>query len=239
MIELHHVLTPNGHKVSILLEETGLPYTAHIYNMLEGEHLTPEFRRINPNGRLPAMVDHDPPGGGAPFAVFETGAMLIYLAEKAGRFLPTEPKARSLTLQWLMWQMAGLGPMHGQAHHFIRYAPDPIEYAIARYTNEARRLLDVMDRRLEEADYLAADYSIADMACWPWVRAVHGIGIAIADYPALQRWFERVGARAAVQRGAPLPAGSVLHQAVVPKAQLTPEQWSNLFGEKMLAATRQ
>lgn len=239
MIELHDVITPNGHKVRILLEELGLPYTAKVYNMLEGEHLSPAFRRINPNGRLPALVDLDPPSGGAPFAVFESGAMLIYLAEKAGRFLPAEPEARSLTLQWLMWQMAGLGPMHGQAHHFIRYAPEPIDYAIARYSNEARRLLEVMDCRLEAVEHLAGDYSIADMACWPWVRAVHAIGIPIADYPALQRWFDRVGERPAVQRGAALPAGHFLNRPSVSKAQLTPEQWSNLFGERMLAATRQ
>jgi GSH-dependent disulfide-bond oxidoreductase len=238
MIELHHVLTPNGHKVTILLEETGLAYTARVYNMLEGEHLTPEFRRINPNGRLPALVDHAPTGGGAPFAVFESGAMLIYLAEKAGRFLPAEPQARSLTLQWLMWQMSGLGPMHGQAHHFVRYAPDDLPYAVARYLNEARRLLEVMDRRLEAAAYLAGEYSIADMACWPWVRAVHAIGIPIADYPALQAWFDRVGERPAVQRGAALPAGHFLNVPGVRKAQLTPDQWSNLFGERMLAATR-
>jgi GST-like protein len=238
MIELHHVMTPNGHKVTILLEETGLPYEARTYNMLEGEQLTPVFRRINPNGRLPAMIDHDPPGGGAPFAVFETGAMMIYLAEKAGRFLGADAQARSLTIQWLMWQMAGLGPMHGQAHHFIRYAPDPIDYAVARYTNEARRLLEVMDRRLEDVDCLAGDYSIADMACWPWVRAAHAIGIPIADYPALQRWFDRVGERPAVQRAASLPQGHFLSEPVVRKAQLTAEQWSILFGEKMLAATR-
>ena len=238
MIELHHVVTPNGHKVAIMLEETGLPYAARVYNMLEGEHLTPEFRRINPNGRLPALVDHDPPGGGPPFAVFESGAMLIYLAEKTGRFMPAEPRARSETLQWLMWQMAGLGPMHGQAHHFVRYAPQEIPYALDRYMNEARRLLAVMDRRLGAVDHLAGDYSIADMACWPWVRAVHAIGVAIADYPNLQRWFARVGERAAVQRGAALPEGHFLSQPQVRKAQLTAEQWSNLFGENMLAATR-
>jgi GSH-dependent disulfide-bond oxidoreductase len=238
MIELHHVLTPNGHKVTILLEEAGLAYQARVYNMLEGEQLTPAFRRINPNGRLPALIDHDPPGGGAPFAVFESGAMLIYLAEKAGRFLPADPKGRSLTIQWLMWQMAGLGPMHGQAHHFIRYAPEEIPYAVARYTNEARRLLEVMDRRLEDADYLADAYSIADMACWPWVRAVHAIGIAIADFPALRRWFDRIAERPAVQRGAALPEGHFLNEPGVRKAKLTAEQWSNLFGERMLAATR-
>jgi len=238
VIELHHVLTPNGHKVSIMLEECGLPYEAKIYNMLEGEHLTPAFRKLSPNGRLPAMVDYDPSGGGAPFAIFETGAMLIYLAEKSGQFLSAEPQARSLTLQWLMWQMAGLGPLHGQAHHFVRYAPQEIPYALDRYLNEARRLLDVMDCRLEDVDHLAGAYSIADMACWPWVRAVHAIGIPIADYPALQRWFERVGERPAVQRGAALPEGHFLTQAVVRKTQLTADQWSNLFGERMLAATR-
>jgi len=234
MIDLHHVLTPNGHKVKIMLEETGLPYRTIQYNMLAGEHLTPAFRQINPNGKVPAIVDHDPIGGGAPYPVFETGAILIYLAEKTGRFLPEAPRRRHQALQWLMWQMAGLGPMHGQAHHFVRYCPEEIPYAVRRYMNEARRLLEVLNRRLESADYLAEEYSIADMACWPWIRAVRAIHIEMADYPAIARWYERVGARPGVMEGARLPEGHWLTQTAQHKVTLTSEQWSNLFGENML-----
>jgi glutathione S-transferase len=148
MIDLHFVATPNGHKLSIMLLETGLEHRIIRYNMLAGEHRTAEFRAISPNGRAPAIVDHDPIGGGEPYPMFETGAILIYLAEKSGRFLPVEPRARYRAHQWLMWQMSGLGPMHGQAHHFVRYAPDPPPYALNRYMTEARRLMGVMDTRL-------------------------------------------------------------------------------------------
>ena len=165
MIDLHFVPTPNGHKISIMLLETGLEHRLIHYRIQDGDHLTPEFRRISPISRVPAIVDHDPIGGGDPYPVFETGAILIYLAEKTGRFLPADPRGRHLAIQWLMWQMAGLGPMHGQAHHFIRYCPEPQDYALTRYRNEALRLLRVMNRRLGEADYLAGEYSIADIAC--------------------------------------------------------------------------
>lgn len=234
MIDLHHVVTPNGHKVKIMLEETGLPYRIIQYDLLAGDHLKPEFRKINPNGRVPAMVDNDPIGGGAPFPVFESGAMLIYLGEKSGKFIPADPRGRHLCFQWLIWQMAGLGPMHGQAHHFIRYCPEDIPYAVNRYTNEARRLLDVMDHRCAEADFLAGEYSIADMACWPWIRALRAISIPLEDYPALKAWYDRVGARPGVEAGARLPDGHWMSKTAQTKVTLTPEQWSNLFGENML-----
>ena len=234
MIDLHFVPTPNGHKVSIMLLETGLEHRIIPYNLLAGDLRTSEFHAINPNGRAPAIVDHDPIGGGAPYPVFETGAILIYLAEKTGRFLPAEPRARYRAHQWLMWQMSGLGPMHGQAHHFVRYAPEPPEYAVNRYMTEARRLLRVMDARLAEAPYLAGDeYSIADMACWSWVRAARAIDIDIADYPALAAWFERVGERPAVQKGAYLPSDNFQLKKAATKMRVTPEQWAMLFQHDM------
>jgi len=237
LIDLHFVPTPNGHKISIMLLETGLPHRVIPYRLLDGEHLTPAFREINPNGRLPAIVDHDPIGGGAPYPVFETGAILIYLAEKTGRFLPADPRRRHQAIQWLMWQMSGLGPMHGQAHHFIRYCPEPSDYAVARYMNEAHRLLRVMDARLAQADYLAEEYSIADIACWSWIRAARAIDIDIAQYPHLAAWHARVGARPAVIEGAHVPADNHQVQSGSRKMNLTDEQWSNMFGENMLAAT--
>ena len=234
MIDVHFVPTPNGHKVTIMLEEVGLPYRLVTYNMLEGEHLTPEFRRINPNGRLPAIVDHEPIGGGEPFAVFESGAILLYLSEKTGgAFMPADPRRRSLAQQWLMWQMAGLGPMHGQAHHFIRYAPEGQDYGATRYGNEARRLLAVLERRLGEAEYLAEAYSVADMAAWPWVRATYAIGFDLEPYANISRWLAAVGDRPAVQRGTEARNAANLQKR---RPVLTPEQWSNLFGENMLKA---
>jgi GST-like protein len=237
MIELHHVGTPNGHKVTIMLEETGLPYKVIAYNLMNGEHFTPEFRKINPNNKLPAIVDLDPADGGAPYPVFETGAILIYLAEKSGKLLPGELRRRHLALQWLMWQMASLGPMHGQAHHFIRYAPDGETYGIARYGKEARRLMHVLEYRLREAEYLAEEYSIADIACWPWVRAMRMIDIELDEFPAVKRWWTAINERPAILKGtgskdlAPPPSYGQK------RAKLTPEQWSNLFGDRMLAAS--
>jgi GST-like protein len=235
MIDVHFVPTPNGNKVTIMLEEIGLPYRLIPYNMLEGEHLTAEFRRINPNGRLPAIVDHQPTGGGAPFAVFESGAILLYLSEKAGgALIPTNPRRRSLAQQWLMWQMAGLGPMHGQAHHFIRYAPEGQDYAVARYGNEARRLLAVLEARLADVEYLAEEYSVADIACWPWVRATYAIGFELDPYPGICRWMAQVGERPAVKRGVETRNAPNLQSR---RPVLTPEQWSNLFGENMLKSS--
>lgn len=232
MIDVHFVPTPNGHKVSMMLEEVGLQHRLIRYDMLKGDHLTPAFRRINPNSRLPAIVDHDPVGGGAPFAVFESGAILIYLAEKTGMLMPADPRRRSLAMQWLMWQMAGLGPMHGQAHHFIRYAPEGNPYSVERYTREARRLLVVLNRRLKEAEYLAEEYSIADISVWPWVRAARVIGFDNADFPHIARWFDAIAARPAVAAGTSVPNAALLSSLRVP---LTAEQWSNLFGDNMLS----
>lgn len=235
MIDVHFVPTPNGHKVTIMLEELGLSYRLIPYDMLGGDHLTPEFRGVNPNGRLPAIVDHEPIGFGEPFAVFESGAILLYLSEKHdGAFVPTDPRRRSLAQQWLMWQMAGFGPMHGQAHHFVRYAPQGQDYGVARYTNEARRLLAVLERRLAVADYLAEEYSVADMATWPWVRATRAIAMTLDDYPNIGRWFTAVGERPAVMRGTEVKNAPNLSSL---RPALTPEQWSNLFGENMLKSS--
>lgn len=235
MIDVHFVPTPNGHKVSIMLAETGLPHRLIPYDMLEGDHLKPAYRQINPNHRLPAILDHDPIGGGAPFAVMESGAILLYLSEKAGgAFVPADPRSRSLCLQWLMWQMSGLGPSHGQAHHFIRYAPEGQDYGVQRYTNEARRLLAVLDRRLDEAEYLAGEYSVADMAAWPWIRATRAIALDLTPYANIVRWFDAVGARPAVMRGTEVKNAPNLASM---RPTLTPEQWSNLFGENMLKSS--
>jgi GST-like protein len=231
MIDVHFVPTPNGHKVSIMLEEVGLAHRLIQYDMLGGGHLTPEFRRINPNARLPAIVDHDPIGGGEPLSVFESGAILLYLSEKTGRMMPTDPRRRSAAQQWLMWQMAGFGPMHGQAHHFIRYAPEGQDYGVERYRNEARRLLFVLDGRLGEAEYLAEEYSIADIATWPWVRATRAIGMTLEPFANIGRWFAAIDARSAVQAGAAVRNTANLSSL---RPVLTPEQWSNLFGENML-----
>src|SRR5947199_1039469 len=175
MIDLYTAPTPNGHKVSITLEELGLPYDVHVVNLLAGEQKQPEYLRINPNGRIPTIVDRE----AGNFAVFESGAIMIYLAEKTGRLLPAEPKARSLVIQWLMFQMGGIGPMMGQANVFFRYAPQKIPYAIERYQREVRRLFEVLDTRLGEAEYLAGDYSIADIANWSWVHGDKWSGVSI------------------------------------------------------------
>jgi GST-like protein len=200
MIDLYTWTTPNGHKIHIMLEETGLPYTAHGVDIGTGDQFTPEFLKISPNNKIPAMVDRDGPGG-KPYAVFESGAMLMYLADKTGKFLPKETAARYDVIQWLMFQMGGVGPMLGQAHHFRGYAPEQIPYAINRYTNEARRLYGVMDRRLAGGDWFAGDYSIADMAIFPWLRSWERQGVVMDEYPNVKRWFEAMNARPAVQRG--------------------------------------
>ena len=200
-IELYSWATPNGHKVHIMLEELGLSYNVHAINIGAGDQFDPEFLKISPNNKMPAIVDPEGPGG-EPISLFESGAILIYLAEKHGRFLPEAPRGRFLALQWLMWQMGGLGPMLGQAHHFRQYAPERIDYAYDRYTNEANRLYGVLDKRLGEARFLAGDdYSIADIAAWPWTRFPERQGVERADYPNFQRWFEEIAARPAVQRG--------------------------------------
>ena len=201
MIELYTWPTPNGHKIHIMLEETGLAYNVHPIDISVGDQFDPEFLKISPNNRMPAIVDTDGPDG-EPISIFESGAILIYLAEKTGRFLPEAPRARYATLQWLMWQMGGLGPMLGQAHHFRTYAPEQIPYAVERYTNEARRLYGVADRRLGETRFLAGDdYTIADIASFPWTRSHERQGVDFADYPNVKRWFDEIAARPAVQRG--------------------------------------
>jgi GST-like protein len=235
VIELHFVPTPNGHKISIMLEEIGLPYELKHYNLPEGDHLKPEFRRINPNARLPAMVDHAPADGGGPFAVFETGAMLQYLAEKTGQLIPGDLRGRSLCLQWLSWQIAGFGPFQGQAHHFIRYAPEGQDYGIERYRRETERALHVLNRRLGEVDYLAGDYSIADIATWPWVRATRAIEMSLDPFPNIQRWFAAIGERPAVQRGTAVTNVANLSSL---RPTLSEEQWSNLFGKNMLESAK-
>jgi len=202
VIDLYTWTTPNGRKVSIALEEMGLPYRVVPVPLKTGAQKTPEFLAINPNGRIPAIVDRD----NGDFAVFESGAILIYLAEKSGQFLPAEAQTRSVVIQWLMWQMGGLGPMHGQANVFNRYFPEKIPAVIDRYQSETKRLFSVMDARLAKTPYLAGDYSIADMACWPWVMQHDWAGVPIDDLPHLQRWLATVGARPAVQRGADVPA---------------------------------
>ncbi|MBA3771185.1 MAG: glutathione S-transferase N-terminal domain-containing protein [Ramlibacter sp.] len=201
MIDLYSWPAPNGHKVQILVEELGIAYRLVPINITTGAQHEESFRAINPNGRIPAIVDHEPAGGGAPFTVFESGAVMLYLAQKQGRFLPDDPRRRSEVIQWLFWQVGGLGPMMGQAQHFFRYAPEPVPYGIARYQNETRRLLKVLDDRLEGREYLCDTYSIADMACFPWIRIHKLTGVSLDEYPRVQAWYGRVRSRPAVGRG--------------------------------------
>jgi GST-like protein len=201
MIDLHFWPTPNGYKVSILLEELGMPYRIVPVDIGRGDQFKPEFLAISPNNRMPAIVDHAPADGGAPISVFESGAILQYLAEKGGKFLPRDVRGRTVVLEWLAWQIAGLGPMLGQAHHFRQYAPEPIPYAIDRYTKEANRLYGVLDRRLAKHEYLAGEYSIADMASFPWIVPHERQGQSLDEFPNVKRWFDAIAARPAVQRG--------------------------------------
>jgi GST-like protein len=201
MIDLYTWTTPNGYKVSILLEEVGLPYTVHAVDIGAGDQFTEEFLAISPNNKIPAIVDPEGPDG-RPISLFESGAILLYLAGKTGRFLPADVRGKYEALQWLMFQMGSVGPMLGQAHHFRIYAPEKIAYAIDRYTNEARRLYAVMDKRLANSRYIGgAEYGIADIAIFPWLRSWKNQGIDWADYPCLKGWFDEVAARPAVQRG--------------------------------------
>ena len=200
-IDLYYWPTPNGWKASIFLEELGLPYEVKPVNIAAGDQFEPEFLKISPNNKMPAIVDPEGPDG-EPISVFESGAILIYLAEKTGRFLPTDPRGRYRALEWLMFQMGSVGPMLGQAHHFRQYAPEIIPYAIERYTSEAARIYRVIDRRLAESEFMAADeYTIADVAVFPWLRSHENQGQDLADYPNLKRWYEAIEARPAVQRG--------------------------------------
>ena len=201
MIDLYTSSTPNGWKASVALEELALPYEVHAVSLSKGEQKTPEFLRINPNGRIPAIVDRDE----GEFGVFESGAILIYLAEKAGRLMPTDVKGRSRVIQWLMFQMGGIGPMMGQANVFFRYWPEKIQPAIDRYQHESRRLFEVLNGRLAESEYLAGDYSIADIANWCWVRTHPWSGVSVDGLPHLQRWLDAIGERPAVQAGVKVP----------------------------------
>ncbi|MGF6286314.1 glutathione S-transferase family protein [Pseudomonas silensiensis] len=201
MIDLYTAATPNGHKVSIVLEELGLPYTVHALSFDKKEQKSEDFLKINPNGRIPAIVDR----ANGDFAVFESGAILIYLAELSGKLLPKDPKGRSVVLQWLMFQMGGIGPMQGQANVFFRYFPEKLQGAIDRYQHETRRLYEVLDTRLQAVEFLAGEYSIADIATYPWVRGHEWSGVEVDGLSALQRWMATMEARPAVQRGLLVP----------------------------------
>ena len=201
MIDLYYWPTPNGWKISIALEEMELPYTAKYVNIGRGEQFAPEYLEISPNNRMPAIVDNAPADGGPPLAIFESGAILLYLAEKSGRFLPRDLRGRYDVTQWIMWQMGGLGPMIGQAGHFRLYAPEKVPYAIDRYTDEVSRLYGVLDRRLAGREYVCGEYSIADMACWPWILPHKRQGQHIEEFPNLLRWYEQLKMRPALRRG--------------------------------------
>ncbi len=215
MIDLYTAATPNGHKASIALEELGLPYTVHALSFDRQEQKSPEFLQINPNGRIPAIVDRS----NDDFAVFESGAILLYLAEKTGQLLPSDSKGRSRVIQWLMFQMGGVGPMQGQANVFFRYFPEKLQGPIDRYQHETRRLYEVLDRRLGEAEYLAGDYSIADIATFPWVRIHDWAGVRVEGLDNLLRWMDQLAARPAVQRGLQVPGRSKDEDNLVKTAQ--------------------
>ena len=206
MIDLYYWTTPNGHKITLFLEEAGLPYRVVPVNIGKGEQFAADFLKISPNNRIPAIVDQAPADGGAPIALFESGAILLYLADKSGRFIAPDPRGRAETLQWLFWQMGGLGPMAGQTHHFTQYAPEKVPYAIERYTKETARLYAVLNKRLADREFVAGAYSIADMACYPWVvpYKVHGQDLDL--FPNLKRWFDSIAARPAVVRAYALAA---------------------------------
>lgn len=223
MIDLYTWPTPNGHKVHIMLEEVGLEYRVHPININEGDQFDPEFLAISPNNKMPAIVDQDGPDG-KPYSLFESGAILMYLADKTGQLMPTDMAGRYNVVQWLMFQMGSIGPLLGQTHHFRVYAPEPIPYAVDRYTREAGRLYGVMDRRLAESEFLAGEYSIADIACFPWLRRPERQGQRHEDFPNLKRWFDTIAARPAVQRGVEVLAE---HQRTGP---ISAQARENLFG---------
>jgi GST-like protein len=200
MIDLYTWTTPNGRKVSILLEELGIPYTAHAIDIGKEEQHAPEFLKISPNNKIPAIVDHD-----TGVALMESGAILWYLADRHGRFLPSDPKGRAEVMQWLMWQMGGLGPMAGQTHHFLHFNPGKSAYAEERFGTEVKRLYGVLEAQLDGREYICGEYSIADMACWPWISRYEWQGIDLADYPSVRAWYRRLLARDAVQKGYHVP----------------------------------
>ena len=224
MIDLYSWPTPNGHKIHIMLEELGLEYNVHPVNIGKGEQFGEAFLRISPNNRIPAMFDQDGPEN-KPISLFESGAILIYLADKGGKFLSQDPQARYLTFQWLMWQMGGVGPMFGQSNHFSHYAIDKIDYAIDRYNNECRRLYNVLDNRLADEDFLAGEYSIADIATFPWARSYERRGVNISEFTNVGRWLDRVFERPAVQRGV-----KILTDLKQENKSFTDEERDVLFG---------
>ncbi|WP_373502124.1 glutathione S-transferase N-terminal domain-containing protein [Aestuariivirga sp.] len=228
MIDLYHWPTPNGHKITIFLEEAGLAYRIHPVDIGKGAQFKPEFLAISPNNRIPAIVDNAPADGGKPVSLFESGAILLYLAEKTGLFLPKDLRGRAEVLQWLFWQVGGLGPMAGQNGHFNIYAPEKIPYAIDRYVKETNRLYGVLDKRLADREFLAGDYSIADMAAYPWIVPHERHGQILADFPHLLRWFKAIGARPAVRK---------VYAAVEPSYSkpITDEERRVLFGQTAAA----
>ncbi|MES2338529.1 MAG: glutathione S-transferase N-terminal domain-containing protein [Pseudomonadota bacterium] len=225
MIELHYWPTPNGHKVSLCLEEAGIDYAIHPVNIGAGEQFAPDFLKFSPNNRMPAIIDTDPADGAGPLSVFESGAILLYLAEKTGQFLPADARGKADVTQWLMWQMGGLGPMLGQNHHFTRYAPEKVPYAIDRYVRETNRLYGVLDRQLAGRDFIAGEYSIADMACYPWILP-EAQGQDLADFPNIARWHSAIAARPATERA--YAKGRAIQADLPP---MTDEQRKILFGQ--------
>ena len=228
MIELHSWPTPNGMKISVMLEEAGIEHSVHPVSIRAGEQFKPEFLAISPNNRIPAIIDTEPTGGGEPISLFESGAIMLYLAEKTGKFIPTDSRGRAEVLQWLFWQMGGLGPMLGQNGHFNIYAPEKIPYAIDRYIAESTRLYGVMDKRLADHEFLAGDYSIADMACYPWIVPHEAHKQDLNKHPHLKRWFETIAARPAVVKA--YAEKDALYP--VDNAPMTDEQKRLLFGFK-------
>ena len=225
MIDLYYWPTPNGWKVSILLEELGIDYKVIEVNIGKGEQFEPDFLKIAPNNRMPAIVDHDPADGGEPISIFESAAIMTYLADKEGKFLPQDVRGRTEVSQWLYWQMGGLGPMAGQAHHFRHYAPEKVQYGIDRYTNEVNRLYGVMNKRLEDREFLAGDYSIADMACYPWIVSHERQGQDLNDFPNVKRWFQQIADRPAVVNA------YALAEEINTRSTVTDDAKSILFGQ--------
>jgi len=225
MIDLHYWTTPNGHKITMFLEEAGLEYKIIPVNIGKGEQFTADFLAVSPNNRIPAIVDHNPKDGGAPITVFESGAILLYLAEKTGKFLPTDTRKRYDAIQWLFWQMGGLGPMSGQNNHFAHYALDKIPYAIDRYRSEVNRLYGVLNKKLAGRDFIAGEYSIADMASYPWVVPYERQGQKIEDFPNLKGWFERIKARPATVKAYELA------KSINTAPSITDESRKILFGQ--------
>ena len=226
MIDLHYWPTPNGHKITMFLEEAGLAYRIVPVNIGKGDQFAPTFLAIAPNNRMPAIVDHAPAGGGAPISVFESGAILLYLAEKTGKLLPADARGRVEVTQWLFWQVAGLGPMAGQNHHFARYAPEKIPYAVDRYVNETGRLYGVLNKRLSTREFIAGAYSIADIAAYPWIVPYEAQSQKLEDFPHLKRWFETIRGRPATVR-----AYEKAKEFAPPQATFSEEQRRILFGQ--------